>query len=57
MELRDKNGLTEKEFLTQYDASRFERPSVTVDIILFRGDSVLLIRRAGHPSIGKLAGR
>ena len=55
MELRDKNGLTEKEFLARYDASRFERPSVTVDIVLFRGDSVLLIRRAGHPSIGKLA--
>ena len=55
MELRDKNGLTEAEFLAQYDASKFERPSVTVDIILFRGDSVLLIRRAGHPSIGKLA--
>lgn len=55
MELRDKNGLTEAEFLARYDASKFERPSVTVDIILFRGDSVLLIRRAGHPSIGKLA--
>ena len=55
MEPRDKNGLTEAEFLARYDASKFERPSVTVDIILFRGDSVLLIRRAGHPSIGKLA--
>ncbi|MBO7158450.1 MAG: NUDIX hydrolase, partial [Clostridia bacterium] len=55
MDLRDKNGLTEAEFLARYDASKFERPSVTVDIILFRGDSVLLIRRAGHPSIGKLA--
>ncbi len=55
MEPRDKNGLTEAEFLARYDASKFERPSVTVDIILFRRDSVLLIRRAGHPSIGKLA--
>lgn len=54
-ELLDKNGLTEKEFLAQYDASRFERPSVTVDIIIIKDGSVLLIRRGGHPSIGKLA--
>lgn len=51
----DKNGLTEKEFLAQYDASRFERPSVTVDIIIIKNGKVLLIRRGGHPSIGKLA--
>ncbi len=53
--LRDKNGLTEEEFLAQYDASKFERPSVTVDVVLFRGNSVLLIRRGGHPFLGKLA--
>ena len=53
--LRDKNGLTEEEFLAQYDATKFERPSVTVDVVLFRGDSVLLIRRGGPPSLGKLA--
>lgn len=54
-ELLDKNGLTEKEFLERYDASRFERPSVTVDIIIIKNGRVLLIRRGGHPSIGKLA--
>ena len=32
MELRDKNGLTEKEFLDQYDASMWPHPSVTADI-------------------------
>ena len=53
--LRDKDGLTEQEFLERYDASRFERPSVTVDIILFDGTKTLLIRRNGHPSIGKWA--
>lgn len=53
--LRDKNGLTEEEFLAAYRADRFERPSVTVDIILFDRGRVLLIRRGGHPSIGKLA--
>lgn len=54
-ELRDKNGLTEKEFLARYDASKFERPSVTVDIICLRSNKVLLIKRGGHPFLGKLA--
>ncbi len=53
--LLDKNGLTEEEFLAQYDASKFERPSVTVDIVLLHQGRVLLIRRGGHPFIGKLA--
>jgi len=53
--LLDKNGLTEEEFLARYDASRFERPSVTVDIVLLHEGRVLLIRRGGHPFIGKLA--
>lgn len=53
--LRDKNGLTEEEFLASYDASRFERPSVTVDIIIIKNCKVLLIRRGGHPCLGKLA--
>lgn len=53
--LRDKNGLTEEEFLASYRADRFERPSVTVDIVLFAGEYVLLIRRGGHPFLGKLA--
>ena len=54
-EILDENGLTEKEFITRYDASRFERPSVTVDIIIFKGSRVLLIKRKRHPSIGRLA--
>lgn len=53
--LRDKNGLTEEEFLASYRADRYERPSVTVDIVLFAGERVLLIRRGGHPFLGKLA--
>lgn len=53
--LLDKNGLTEEEFLATYSADRFERPSVTVDIVLFAGERVLLIRRGGHPFLGKLA--
>ncbi len=55
MELRDRNGLTEAEFLAQYDASKFERPSVTVDIILTYKGKLLLIKRGGHPALGKYA--
>jgi len=33
--LRNKQGLTEEEFLAAYDASKFERPSVTVDMLIF----------------------
>ena len=54
-ERRDKNGLTEAEFLAQYDPDVFEHPSVTVDMILLQNEKVLLIRRGGHPALGKLA--
>lgn len=54
-EVRDKNGLTEKEFLERYDVTIYDRPSVTVDIILIEDGKVLLIRRGGHPGYGKLA--
>lgn len=54
-ELRDKNGLTEAEFLAQYDASKYKRPSVTVDIIIIHDGEILLIKRGGHPCLGKLA--
>ena len=54
-ELRDKNGLTESEFLAKYDVTKFERPSVTVDIIIIKDGKVLLIKRGGHPCLGKLA--
>lgn len=54
-ELRDKNGLTEAEFLAQYDATKYDRPSVTVDIIIVSDGRLLLIKRGGHPCLGKLA--
>lgn len=54
-EPRNAEGLTEAEFLAAYDVTKFERPSVTVDIILLDGQRVLLIRRGNHPAIGKLA--
>ena len=59
MELRDKNGLTEREFLAQYRPGNYNRPSVTADIAVFRaipaGFELLLIRRGGHPYLGKWA--
>lgn len=60
-EIRDANGLTEAEFLAQYDASIYPHPSLTADVVIFRthddGSSpeVLLIRRKNHPCIGQLA--
>lgn len=58
MEKRDNNGLTEKEFLEAYKPGNYERPSVTVDIAVYRlkedlsGLQLLLIRRGNHPYIG-----
>lgn len=70
MDLLDKDGLTEREFLEQYRAGDYERPSLTTDMVIFtvteeEADSyrklpekelrVLLIRRGGHPFLGKWA--
>ena len=59
MELLDKNGLTEAEYLASYRAGDYERPSVTADVAVFReapaGSELLLIRRGGHPCLGKWA--
>lgn len=68
--LRDKNGLTEKEFLAAYRVEDYPRPSVACDMVVFavareEADSyrqlpvpelrVLLIRRGGHPFLGDWA--
>lgn len=59
MELLDKNGLTEAEYLAAYRPGDYARPSVTADIAVFRetaaGHELLLIRRGGHPYLGKWA--
>ena len=51
-ELDETTG-TEKSFLDKYDAGKYPRPSVTVDIVLFtvvdRTLRVLLIKRKNHP--------
>ncbi|WP_150272774.1 NUDIX hydrolase [Paenibacillus tepidiphilus] len=70
MELRDRDGLTEREFLAQYQAGDYERPSVAADMVIFTVTKtetdnyrklpeqdlrILLIRRGGHPYLGKWA--
>lgn len=58
-EIKNKNGLTENEFLKKYKPSDYERPSVTVDTLLFTVDKdkkdsnlkILLIKRDDHPYI------
>jgi len=55
-ELRNEQGQTLEEFLSDYDPCQYERPSVTVDMVLitYEGDA-LLIQRRNHPSIGHWA--
>ncbi len=59
MELLDRNGLTEEEYLKAYRPGDWARPSVTADNVVFRetdaGMELLLIRRGGHPFLGKWA--
>ena len=70
MGLRDKNGLTEKEFLAEYNPGDYPRPSVASDMVIFtvadlleenprklaeKELRVLLIRRGGHPFLGDWA--
>ncbi|MCY9670111.1 NUDIX hydrolase [Paenibacillus alginolyticus] len=69
-QLRDKQGLTEIEFLQKYDASMYERPSVTVDMLIFtvvdeekesyrklpeKSLKLLMVKRGVHPYIGQWA--
>ena len=57
MELRDQKGLTEREFLEQYKTKNYPRPYLTADVIFVdtAAESVLLIRRKGHPFLGHYA--
>jgi ADP-ribose pyrophosphatase YjhB (NUDIX family) len=70
MEQINKAGLTEKEFLKTYNADKYKKPSVTVDMALFTVTSeeeknrrrlpekelqILMIKRGDHPCIGQWA--
>jgi len=66
----NKQGLTQEEFLSNYDVSKYERPSVTVDMLIFtvmdeemknyrklpeKVLRLLLIKRGEHPYLGQWA--
>lgn len=68
--IKNKSGLTEKEFLEQYNPNLYEKPSVTTDMVLFTIDDknvedarknsekilkILLIKRKDHPFINQWA--
>ena len=57
MELRDTQGLTEQEFIEKYKSKNYPRPYVTADIVLMTEGhrSILLIKRKGHPFMGRWA--
>lgn len=59
MELRDKKGLTEAEFLAAYAQKHYPKPAATADIAVFGQDEdalrLLLVRRGGHPYLGRWA--
>lgn len=66
---KNKEGFTQDEFLKNYDVSIYDRPSVTVDMVLFTLDEkqidtlrrkinekelkILLVKRKEHPFINK----
>ncbi len=59
--MRNKDGLTEEEFLRSYNPGDYKRPSVTTDILVlgmneaFSSLKILLIKRGDHPFMGKWA--
>lgn len=56
MEIRDANGMTEEEFVAAYKTKNYPRPYLTADVVVFDKDGkVLLIKRKGHPFLGKFA--
>lgn len=68
MSLLNKDGLNEQEFLSSYKPRNYERPSNTVDMLLFTVDDesvqanneskvlkVLLVKRGNHPYMGCFA--
>jgi 8-oxo-dGTP diphosphatase len=69
-EVVNKAGLTEAQFLETYDVTKYERPSVTVDMLIFtvaheeqknyrrltnKVLKILMVKRGDHPYIGQWA--
>lgn len=68
--IKNRHGLTEEQFLATYDASKYDSPSVTVDMLIFTVTEqeeknyrklpekvlkLLMIKRADHPYISQWA--
>lgn len=68
--MRDRDGLTEEEFLKQYKPGDYPRPSVATDMVIFtvadqetdnyrklpeKELQILLVKRGGHPYLGSWA--
>ena len=53
MTMLDQNGLSEEEYLKQYDDSKYPKPSLTADnVIITDTHEILLVKRGNHPFIG-----
>ncbi len=56
MNIKDENGITQEEFLKSYSSEKYDKPSLTADVIIFAKDGgktyVLLIKRKNHPYCG-----
>lgn len=59
--IKNKDGLTEEEFLKNYDPGNYKRPSVTTDVLTlginkeYTALKLLLVKRGEHPYLGKWA--
>lgn len=68
--IKNQQGASEAEFLRSYDAGRYDRPSVTVDMLIFtimneeednyrklpeKSLKLLMVKRGGHPYMGDWA--
>ena len=58
-QLTDARGLTEEQAIARFRSRNYPKPAMTADLVILKkereGRSVLLIRRAGHPFLGKWA--
>ena len=54
--IRDKNGLTQEEFLAAYNPDAYPKPALTADICVIAAQEgvceILLIKRGNHPFLG-----
>lgn len=68
--IKNKQGLTEEEFLKNYDAGKYKNPAITVDLLIFtvmkeekenyrrlpeKSLKILLVKRGDHPYMGQWA--